>query len=167
MSDLLDAARKEERSLLQRLRAVQRLIVAYGGVPETLPTVEEEKAQPSPRSSSTPPPRRRRSSQGDAVVNEVEQVLKRNDDKPIMTRQLLELLKAQGVEVGGQKPTSTLSAMLSNSERFVSIRGEGWVRKEAASSWTASDSADAEDENGGSEAPAVSEDAADLIDGPG
>lgn len=46
---------------------------------------------------------------------------------PVATRDLLEHLTDLGIEIGGASPLNNLSAMLSNSERFVSHGRSGWT----------------------------------------
>ncbi len=47
--------------------------------------------------------------------------------KPVMIRDLLNAVQAQGIEVGGKKPASTLSARLSNANgEFKSHHSVGW-----------------------------------------
>jgi len=43
------------------------------------------------------------------------------------TRELLPLIEASGVEVGGKDPAATLSARLSRSERLANNRAHGWA----------------------------------------
>lgn len=46
--------------------------------------------------------------------------------RPMETRDLLPLVRARGVEVGGKDAVATLSARLSNSGEFQNKRGIGW-----------------------------------------
>lgn len=53
-------------------------------------------------------------------------VIIRELGRPVPTRELLELLTARGVEVGGKDPASTLSARLSRAPSLENIRQRGW-----------------------------------------
>lgn len=50
-----------------------------------------------------------------------------NRSGPVPTRDLLDHLNDLGIEVGGASPLNNLSAMLSNSDRFVSHGRSGWT----------------------------------------
>lgn len=52
--------------------------------------------------------------------------------RPVPTREMLELLAARGIAVGGQDEASTLSARLSRSPRLVNVRPYGWNVRESA-----------------------------------
>ena len=48
----------------------------------------------------------------------------------MQTRDLVPLVRAKGIEVGGKDAVATLSARLSNSAEFRMIRGRGWWFKD-------------------------------------
>lgn len=50
-----------------------------------------------------------------------------NRSGPVPTRELLEHLQDLGIEVGGSSPLNNLSAMLSNSDKFLSHGRLGWA----------------------------------------
>jgi hypothetical protein len=50
----------------------------------------------------------------------------RKHERPMVTAELVPLVLAEGVEVGGKNAVATLSARLSNGEEFTNNRGIGW-----------------------------------------
>lgn len=48
-------------------------------------------------------------------------------NSPVPTAEILQGLLAEGVEIGGQEPRNTLSAILSHSDLFVSRGRAGWL----------------------------------------
>lgn len=93
---------------------------------------------------------------------------------PIPLGDLLSIVVNAGVEVGGKNPAATLSARLSNSDEFTSHRGLGWwfanrplpdegrqvsLMDEAgeAPAKETSPASDTEPNNGGYDAPAMSQ----------
>jgi hypothetical protein len=73
--------------------------------------------------------------------------------RAIPTREMLEALRARGVEVGGKDPASTLSARLSRASALENVRPYGWRLKKLA------------DDNSPTkeESSAISTDLADLL----
>lgn len=53
-------------------------------------------------------------------------------NEPTRTRELWEMLSANGVDVGGKDPVSNLSAILSRSAKFRPIGRAGWLLAESA-----------------------------------
>lgn len=53
--------------------------------------------------------------------------------RPVSTRDLVQVLTAQGVSVGGKDEIATLSARLSRSDLLRNIRGQGWELAEPVS----------------------------------
>jgi hypothetical protein len=62
-----------------------------------------------------------------AKALELAELLLRNRVGPTPTRQIYEHIVLNGGDIGGRDPVSNLSAMLSNSERFVSNGRAGWT----------------------------------------
>lgn len=73
----------------------------------------------------TKPVLQKRSSAGTPTREAVTAIL-RERGKPCETRELLPMIRARGVEVGGKDPIATLSARLSNAPEFQVHRGIGW-----------------------------------------
>jgi hypothetical protein len=65
---------------------------------------------------------------------------------PIQTRQILDHLRAIGIDVPGKNPLNNLSAMMSNSRRFVSHGRAGWMSKGSMPSQAAHVDANASDD---------------------
>lgn len=154
-SALLTLAKQEEADLLRRLAAVRQLIAAYGGEPtpeastaQTFPAVTPAHlaAKPDPEASRLPraaasyrttaasyfpltTTRSRTSPRTEQALAVVDGMLDERGNANIPLQELLAAVEAQGIDVGGKKPASTLSAMLSNAGRYVSERGLGWRRK--------------------------------------
>lgn len=119
-----ELARKlEANPEYRRLRALERLIAAYQDEPGTPVVAPKPPSQfslvgePEPEASAP----RRVEIVAAAAAEEIE---KRK--APIPTQEMLGLLTARGIEIGGRDPRNNLAAMLSNSKRFLSRRGLGW-----------------------------------------
>jgi hypothetical protein len=127
---------RQQAEIDRRRAAVRQLIQAYGGrttqfkskgipavasaLPVALPT---EGANQEPRRPTTSP---QRSPKTERVLAVVTAAMSEADGRPIPLQVLLARTLESGIDVGGKKPASTLSAMLSNAGGFVSVRGEGW-----------------------------------------
>ena len=136
---LLSMAKQEEADLLRRLVAVRQLIAAYGGEPAPEASALPHFTAPPAHTAAKPDPavlnfprsaaRPRTSPRTEQALAVVVGMLDERGNANIPLQELLAAVEAQGIEVGGKKPASTLSAMLSNAGRYVSERGLGWRRK--------------------------------------
>ena len=59
--------------------------------------------------------------------------------RAVSTRELVTVLTAKGIEIGGNDPIATLSARLSRSPLLTNIRGAGWQAASASEEETAGD----------------------------
>jgi|GEM_PF-6596743 hypothetical protein len=132
MSDLLAAALNEERTLLQRLEAVQTVIKAYGGTPVT----EKKIASPAPAAGEQQQPEtdgghrtahRRPNERTTQIRNIARDYIASQNGSPVPTRELLPVIERHGIDVGGKDKNSTLSALLSYSDEFESNGRAGWT----------------------------------------
>ena len=118
MNDMLKAARDEKQKLLERLKAVQEVIRAYGGEPASAG---------DPRPASTGVRRTRAPSERTQKIRDLVTSLLSGQADPVPTRDILVFVLAEGIEVVGSQPVSTLSALLSHSEEFESHGRAGWT----------------------------------------
>jgi hypothetical protein len=72
---------------------------------------------------------------------------------PIKTADLLVALQANGINIGGNEPVNSLSALLSTSGKFLAHGRSGWTLKPSNDGTQVSDSASAENGNPGSGEP--------------
>lgn len=80
----------------------------------------------------------RRSIPTNEILDVAETVVRRGNGSPVRTSQIYDALREQAVNIPGKEPRNTLSARLSNSNRFISHGRQGWTM--------ANDSADADAE---------------------
>lgn len=83
-----------------------------------------------------------------AIVDGVLEILRYRDGYPTKTAHILDKLSAKGISVPGTNPKNNLSAMLSNSDLFVSHGRVGW---------TLAENETAADENSSDEVSAAAE----------
>lgn len=128
-TDLLSVALAEEAALITKLGALRPVIVAYGGTPRWNPTgtAIPAKVTNNAADSSQPTPTRRRSERTVEVANIARARVAEAKGIPVPTRILLQVVESHGIQVGGKKPVSTLSALLSNAEGFVANGKTGWT----------------------------------------
>lgn len=113
-------ARAERAELVERLQKLDVLIATVeslsGVATGHSPVPAARAARPvAPRASNVMTPTR------DAVAR-----ILRAQGRAMQTAELVPMLKAAGVAVGGKNEVATLSARLSNSEDFTNNRGIGW-----------------------------------------
>lgn len=128
MADLLRLAREKRDKLASEIRRLDEFIA-------TAEQLAEESGRDHAIEQISDDLRRRRrvyvSSDSrrptttQATYDAVRGVLERVG-RPVHVGYLLKKLQENGVVVGGKEPSSTLSARLSNSDEFISIRGLGW-----------------------------------------
>lgn len=94
---------------------------------------------------------------GTGRISETERVaagIIRELGRPVPTREMLSLLAARGVDVGGKDPASTLAARLSRAPTILGQRGSGWkVREEPRQTNEAADPSQPERGSAASETP--------------
>lgn len=107
------AERAELAERIQKLDVLIATVESLFGVPATISA--RPARSPAPRASSVMSPTR------DAVAR-----ILRAQGRAMQTAELVPMLKAAGVAVGGKNEVATLSARLSNSDDFTNNRGIGW-----------------------------------------
>lgn len=117
---IITEAKAERDELSARIEKLDALIASAidlaGGGPALVPVAPRPTRAPaSQRAGGLMGPTR------DAVAK-----ILRGRGKPLGTAQLVPLVQAEGVEVGGKSSVATLSARLSNGEEFTNNRGIGW-----------------------------------------
>lgn len=122
--DILKAAIAEERHLLERLEAVRAVIQAYGPRDNAAVPVEERGAvNARPRRATRAP---------STTTTRIKALLAdrlRGGASPTPTRDLLQFLDSEGIDVGGKNPVATLSALLSHASEFEVVGRQGWILK--------------------------------------
>lgn len=115
----------EAEALRKKLAAVEATIVAYGG--EVVPTAKQiapvADPNPEPQRSASPRPRR---GKNDALKEFLETHFRSTANTPVALGDLYEVAVGSGFEIGGKDPKSTLSALLSNDDRFTNEGRIGW-----------------------------------------
>jgi len=118
---LVQAMLEEERQLLQRLDAVRAVIKAYGGDASAAHSVEKKVLGRNQRSRSL-------SGRTDRITSLVEDHL-RGKSEPTPTREILSFLASKGIEITGNNPVTSLSALLSRAQEFEPVGRKGWLLK--------------------------------------
>lgn len=120
------AAANEAKRRLAQLDAERSALVTFIESAEALagivPASGIQAVPPSRGRTITP---HRPTGAMEVTRNAVDRALRRRG-YPMQTRELLQVLTANGVEVGGKDSVATLSARLSNADEFVLHRGLGW-----------------------------------------
>ena len=136
--DLLDMARREASQLraelaknttFQKLQIIQRMIESYEAIEGMVSTVVVEpfvREAPVKARSAVP-------TRPGSKLSQVEDLVMAHTIKTgqrATSGQLLPIMNAAGVMMGGKVPAKTLSSMLSNSSRLNNIPGFGYGPKE-------------------------------------
>jgi|TARA_B100000378_G_scaffold257010_1_gene235110 hypothetical protein len=117
-----------EHPAFKKLEALKHSLALYHG--EQAPSRVVMPGMPGSQPATQPPVRQRSRSSRSAIK---ERILKHVDgffgdhDGPYTTGQIFDSVERAGLEVPGTNPRNNLSAMLSNSDDFVSTP-DGWVR---------------------------------------
>jgi hypothetical protein len=128
-TDLLKAAQAEEQRLVRelestplfrRLEAVRAVLRAYQDPPEAFgrPTVVVRSARPVSLTSQ---------------VIAIAQEHLRKQQRRAQSLEILHAVQGRGIEVPGDKPTTIVASILSHSDLFDNVRGQGYGLTE----WTA------------------------------
>jgi hypothetical protein len=108
-------AKAERAELAERIQKLDLLIATVESLSGASTTSARPARAATPRASNVMSPTR------DAVAR-----ILRAQGRAMQTAELVPILKAAGVAVGGKNEVATLSARLSNSDDFVNNRGIGW-----------------------------------------
>ena len=125
-------AENEERAA--KVRIYLEMTSIYGAPEAPRPAESAAKTQASPTNGAAPPKNKggRPRGEGGGIVERAQkgsQNFLRASGRPMMTRELLQMLENQGTQIGGNSPTSNLSGMLSRSPLFKSSK-DGWTLAE-------------------------------------
>jgi len=120
--EIIDQLLREADDLQKKLDAVNAMLLAYGYDKNVANTTIAR-----PVSKTT---RRSTSSTTEKVRERCVPLITAQNGIPMKTRDILEILKNEGFEIGGQNEVANLSAMLSNSGEFEAIGRSGWVLKQ-------------------------------------
>jgi len=115
-------AQRRKKALLAELEKINKFLEAAAEFSESAATKKAGGGGSSgPRVSAGPKPAE--------VVSAVEKILS-SAEKPMTRGELLNELKALGLEIGGSNPANTLGTTISRDpERFVNLKGLGyWLR---------------------------------------
>lgn len=104
----------------RRLKALRQALVEYEG--------RDSPSAPVARHGVTQYAKRRHTPAREAVFDFVRKLLA-DRDYPTPTRDIFSAMQDANVEIGGKQPINNLSAMLSNSDEFVSYGRSGWLLK--------------------------------------
>ncbi len=133
MTSLLASAIEEEQQLLQKLEAVRNVIRAYGGVPSV--TISEGMLQNSARAPKGSDQQiahsRRPNNNTQRILSVARGFLEHHPEGPVPTRIILGELRSQNIEVVGKNAVSSLSAILSHADDFISNGRSGWTLRSA------------------------------------
>ena len=118
MHDIVEAARIQLDGLESKRKKLLKII-------ELAESMMEEVTPDQVRAALFAPQTRAPSTTMQKTVDAVRATLEERGE-PLTIGDLLDAVRARGVEIGGKTPTSTLSARLSPSHEFRSYRGIGW-----------------------------------------
>ncbi len=108
-----------------RLQKLREMLALYGidgdAVGDTAATPRAPSAQRERAST------RKMSGSRAKILEIASEAIAAGGGDPVPTRDVFEWVAAQGAEIPGKSPVNNLSAMLSNSEQFVSHGRAGWV----------------------------------------
>lgn len=110
---------------MRQLKELRRVRSLYAGQQSAIPTPSADGFQ---RTAIPPRPGRKMSSERQQAI-EFALVHMTGQTQPTKTVDLLEALRANGIEIGGNDPVNSLSALLSTSSRFVAHGRSGWTLK--------------------------------------
>lgn len=126
---IIDAARAELAAIEKRRAAILQLLLAYGvEAPKDL--IEKEIFSSPPSSQGAR--RRSRTSKYAHIVDEARNYVLSNDNSPATLADIFNHLDKSGFKIDSEKPMSTLSAILSNSEQFANSGRNKWQCADSA-----------------------------------
>ena len=119
------ATARAAKARLKEIEAERETLLQIIAATEPMTSAATVVRPPIPR--ATAPRVRSRAAPGamEQTKNAVTEIL-REKRRAMQTRELLELVRSRGVEVGGNDPVATLSARLSNADEFELHKGFGW-----------------------------------------
>lgn len=116
-NDILQRAEVRRQTLLRELERLEEFIGTYRALQVGAPLG----SVPGPSTASRP-------ARPGEIENHVSKLLALRQPRP--TNEVLAKLAEDGVRVGGKDPGRNLSSILSHSDDFENIRGQGWILAE-------------------------------------
>lgn len=102
-----------------------RLLMEVAGLEDIIRGAKKLKGLSGRSAQSLPTKRKPRKGRVNPTRAAASEILEAHGG-PMETRDMLPLIIARGIDVGGKDPVATLSARLSNSDDFQNKRGVGW-----------------------------------------
>lgn len=127
MDPVLQRAHEKRQQLLSGLARVDAFLAEYHEIQQEIgrAPVTRDAASAQPKAPPPPPVNRKRGGVG-ADTLEAAVAIIRERGEPMSTRELLPLILARGIPVGGNDPVATLSARISNKGVLQLSRGK-WL----------------------------------------
>lgn len=136
-AEIIDRMRREEAELTRKLEAVRGLLRAYGATPFVSQTEQQSGSKTREATSGgnanrgrEKMPLERFSEYGQSVVKAAIKECARQLGKPISSRNMVDLVEKQGIEVSGQDKINALSALLARSIDLETNGRKGWTLSE-------------------------------------
>ncbi|MGA0532102.1 hypothetical protein [Hansschlegelia sp. KR7-227] len=132
-ANIVQQMKAEEADLMRKLDAVRAFLAAYGVQNGRAPSGERNMPKPAivpatrPASVRDRVPLDRFTEYGREVVKAAITAVKKETVRPVLTRRLVELIEAEGVEIRGVDKVNALSALLARSIDLTSIGRRGWT----------------------------------------
>ncbi len=122
MDSIIDRARAKRERLAAEIERIDAWLAMADELASDSSSEHTSKAAPARKEGTS------QRSAGEAMTATYEATERALNEHgaPIPLGDLLAIVRAAGVEVGGKNPNATLSARLSNSDKFTSHRGLGW-----------------------------------------
>lgn len=126
--DIIATMEAEEAELARKLDAVRQFLAAYrGGSVQGSPKSVKKSVKSRPARSADDR-LDKFGPYGQRIVDFVDRVLPGCDANPVPTRQIVEYLTSQNIEVTGENKVNSLSALLARSSKMKGWGRAGWTR---------------------------------------
>jgi len=133
--EIVTAMRAEKATLLRRLDVVGQFLAVYSASPQPRTEARSPIAENTNRRvvSGNGFPVGRFTSYGASVIKAAISALDKRGGAPVSTRELVELIAAQGVEIRGESKTNALFGILRRSLDIKNHGRQGWTLADASS----------------------------------
>jgi hypothetical protein len=121
----ISEAQEEVARLVPRMNSLTQLINIYGWTAEVERMEEGDDFKSHPEAAKT---------KGAKIAAVATKLFKENGNHWTRLTEIYLYLSENGIAIGGKNPNSTLSAHLSNSDRFEGDRAKGWRLKQEEAS---------------------------------
>jgi hypothetical protein len=126
-SNILDALTKEAVELEQKLAAVRYTLAIYGAASKSPSALEAPPSRDVSHIRPKPAVKMRISGYSNKVRRIARHTIATATELPVPTRNIVEAVKAEGIEIRGQNELNAVSALLSRHDDFVSNGRSGWT----------------------------------------